>query len=112
MNEVRPDGKVEMIVAHEDGKVVQRFKSPQEYVVFDPPNAIAVAEALTAAAFKADTGLKPVGDTLKASLVQKHRDVLIPRIALMLGSMREDRLKSNGQLATSIMDSVCNEVFT
>jgi hypothetical protein len=112
MNEVCPDGKVEMIVAHEDGKVVQRFKSPQEYVVFDPPNAIAVAEALTAAAFKADTGLKPVGDTLKASLVQKHRDVLIPRIALMLNSKREDRLLSNGQLSLAIADAWCSEIFS
>jgi hypothetical protein len=112
VSETRPDGKVEMLVIDDGGKVVQRFKQPMEYVIFDPPNAIAVAEALTAAAFRADTGLKPIGETLKASLVQKHRDVLIPRIALMLGTMREDRLKSNGQLATALMDTFCNEVFT
>jgi hypothetical protein len=105
------DGSVQMVIRLEDSKVVQRFERPMLFVKYDPRNAVDIAKALTGLAFEADTGLKPVGETLKADLVQKHRDVLIPRISLMLNSLREDKLKSNGQIALSIMDAVCGEVF-
>ena len=74
--------------------------------------ALSVAEMITQMAFEADTKLKPVGETLKASLVEKHRERLIPRVALMLGSMREDKLKTNGQIALDIVDAACKEIFT
>lgn len=105
------DGSVEIAVGHESGRVFLRFKEPMHWIACDPGNAIQIAEAMTAAAFEADTGLKPLGPALKASLVQRHRDILIPRIALMLGTLRDDKLQSNGDVALKIMDSVCNEVF-
>ena len=105
-------GKVEMIIKQEDGKVIQRFRRPMEVIVYEPKNAVDVARAITDAAFLADTKLKPVGETLKAEIVQRHRETLIPRVALMLGSLREDRLKSNGQIAVTIVDALCSEVFS
>ena len=88
-----------------------RFKEPMHWIACDAKNAIQIAEAMTAAAFEADTGLKPIGPALKASLVQKHRDILIPRIALMLGSLRENKKLTNGDVALKIRDSVCSEGF-
>ncbi len=99
-------------MGQESGKVFMRFKEPMHWIACDPGNAILIAEAMTAAAFEADTGLKPVGPALKASLVQKHRDILIPRLALMLNTLREDKTLSNGQVALKLMDAVCSEVFS
>lgn len=81
-------------------------------VSLDPPAALHMAEQLTAMAFEADTSLKPVAPTLKATLVAKHREKLLPRVALMLNTLREDRSRSNAQLAETIIDQVFSEVFS
>ncbi len=99
-------------VKREGGKVILKFDRDVNYIESDPQNAIDIAEAMTAAAFEAMEKLKPVGETLKASLVEKHREKLIPRVALMLGSLREDRKKSDGQIAVSIIDSIFSEIFS
>lgn len=79
--------------------------------VLDPNECQIIAGAMADAAFEADTSLKPLAPTQKAARVELHRDVLIPRIANMLGSLREDRLKSNGELALAFVDVMCAEVF-
>ena len=80
-------------------------------MVLDPPTAMIAAHKLTDMAFEADASLKPIGDSLKASLVEKHRSILIPRIALILNTQRERKKISNELLAKQIMDAVCAEVF-
>ena len=118
MSDIRTD--LFMQVVEREGKVLLLFSRQQDgelvsestdHFMLPPQDAINVAEVLTQMAFEVDTGLKPVGPALKASLVQKHRDILIPRIATMLGSLRENRLLSNGDVALKLMDAVCNEVF-
>jgi len=105
------DGAITMAVGVEDRHVVVKFHRPTEFIRFEPKNAQDIAEAITTAAFQADTSLKPVAETLKATLVQKHRDILIPRMMVMLNSMREKKTMSNGQLAMAMMDAFCHEVF-
>jgi hypothetical protein len=105
------DQAVEMIISIEKGRVLQQFKEPMREVFYDPQNAIDVACAMTDAAFEARDGLKPAGATLKAELIQRHRDKLVPRIALMLASMREDKLRSDGYLAEQFVSTVLSEVF-
>lgn len=78
----------------------------------DPETALVAAQCLTDMAFEADASIKPVGLALKASLVEKHRTVLIPRIASMLNSLREMKTVTNEQLAVQIMDRFCSEVFS
>jgi len=111
---------LEMQVVHKDGKVVMLFSRREsgdlkpaftDHMSLPPQTAIHAAQASTDMAFEADTNLKPVGPTLKASLVQQHRDKLIPRINVMLNSLRENREVTNGQLALQIMDTVCAEIF-
>ena len=100
-----------MVVGHEDGKVFVRFKRPMELVVFDPQNCIDVARCMTDNAFEARDGVKPVGDTLKAELVERHRMTLTARVALMLGGLREDKNVSNGKVAQDIVEACLKEIF-
>lgn len=104
------DGNVEMVIDRRDGKVIQRFKHPMAEVIYEPQNAIDVAMAMTDAAFEARDGVKPVGDTLKAELVERHRMTLTNRIALMLGTMRRST-KTDGQVAQAVVEAALKEIF-
>lgn len=119
--DIRPDILTQVV--QREGKVVLLFSRRHEssgamvpektdHFMTDPQGALAMAECLSAMAFEADTNLKPVGETLKASLVQRHREVLAPRLALMLNSQRENRTISNAQLARQMLDAFCSEVFS
>jgi len=102
---------VEMIIDKREGMVIQRFKHPVEEVVYEPQNAIDVARAITDAAFEARDGMKPVGDTLKAELVERHRFTLTNRLALMLGTLRRDNKKTDGQVAQAMVEACLKEIF-
>ncbi len=91
--------------------MILKFDRDVGHIEVEPQNMLDMAECMVAAAFEARDGIKPVGKALKASLIEKHRDVLIPRLALMLRGMREDKLKTDGYIALRIMDIVCNEIF-
>lgn len=103
-------GNVEMIIMHENGKVIQRFKHAVEYVEYEPQNCIDVAMAMTDAAFEARDGLKPVGETLKAELVERHRKTLTNRLTMMLATLRHGD-KTDSKLAQMLVDTVLKEVF-
>ena len=105
------NGSVEMVIGIDDGMVYQRFKHPMQVVLYEPKNLLEICEALAKAAFEARDGIKPLGDTLKAELVERHRMILTQRIALMMNSMREDKKISNGKLAQEIADVMLREVF-
>lgn len=107
---VRREGHVVLLFSRrENGELV---RAETDNLNLTPTAALVAAEMLSAMAFEADTSLKPVGETLKASLVERHRDKLIPRVALMLANLREDKTASNGEIAVKIMDVVCSEVFS
>lgn len=105
------NGKVEMVIGHEGGKVFQRFKKRMEVVLYDPENAIDVARAITDHAFECRDGVKPVGDTLKAELIERHRKTLTTRISLILNSTRENRTVSNLKLAQQLVEICLAEIF-
>lgn len=106
-------------VGNDGGKVVLLFSSDPQgnhpveinrwYV--DPAEAIPITEAIARHAFEADTSLKPVGDSLKASLVERHRMTLTQRLSVMLNSMRDDKSITNGKLAQNMVDAMLKEVF-
>jgi len=116
-----PTRDIETQVVHRDGKVMLLFsrrdgagelkKAQTDNIILDPESALAAAELLSSMAFEADTTLKPVGPSLKASLIEKHRDRLIPIIATILRTYINAK-KSPGQMAVSIMDEVCKEIFS
>jgi len=99
---------VSVAIKRSENLVVMAFDRDIGYLELPPDQAIAIAEAITNNAFEIDTGLKPVGETLKATLVDRHRDKLIPRINLMLSNKQ----KSDGLMAKEIIDVVFSEIFT
>ena len=105
------DGMVEMVLDIRDGKVVQRFKEPMLEVIYDPPNMVDIARTMTDMAFEADTSMKPVGDTLKAELIERHRMVLTQRVANILNTVRNNPKITNGQAAQDIVDKCLSEIF-
>ena len=110
MQVVGRDGQIHLLFSRE----VEGELRPAEVdnMRIPPDQAVAMAQVLTDLAFEADTSLKPVAPTLKASLVEKHRQKLIPRIVLMLNTLRENKHFSNEKIATQVMDAVCSEVFS
>lgn len=102
---------VEMMVGNENGKVVVIFNEPTQRIEFDPQNCIDVARCMTDNAFEARDGVKPVGDTLKAELIERHRMTLTQRLSLMLGTMRQDRLITDGVLSQRLVEACLKEIF-
>lgn len=107
----RSDGKVEMVIGHENGQVFMRLKKRMDLILFDPQNAIDVAGAMADHAFESRDGVKPVGGALKAELVERHRKTLQTRIALILNSTRENKVVTNQKLAQQIVDACLAEIF-
>ena len=103
---------VSVAIKADGGKVIIKLDREVSYIEIDPDNMLDMVEAMTAAAFEADTTLKPVGETLKASLIEKHRDVLLPRVTLLIGGMRNDIKKSNGEMAVTMIDVIFSEIFS
>ena len=112
MTDVVNSGAIEMAIGNEGGLVIQRFKEPMLEVRYEPENAINVAQAFTDNAFVCRDGVKPVGETLKAELVERHRMKLIQSIAFIFNSTREDRNKTNGALAKIVVDTCLTEIFS
>lgn len=102
---------VQVAVRSEGGKVILKFDSDINYLEMEPENCLLITEAMATAAFEARDGMKPVGPALKAEIVERHRMTLTQRVALMLNTLRDDRTKSNGQVARDIVDVMLAEVF-
>jgi len=80
-------------------------------MVLDPETALMASQVLADMAFQADDGLK-MPEAQKLALVEKHRAKLLPRLTVMLNSLREKKTVSNEQLARQALDAFCAEVFT
>jgi hypothetical protein len=112
---------IEMQIAARDGKIVLLFsrrkpngelvKAKTDNFDFEASHATRMAQLICDLAFEIDTTLKPLGDTLKVELAERHRITLTHRIAIVLGTLREDKLKSNGMLAKELVDIMMKEVF-
>lgn len=101
----------QMAIGPMDGMVVLRFREPMEQVAFPPAMAIEVAESFTSAAFEADTGLKPVSDSLKAELIEKNRKICVKRVERILDTLRSSPRYSNEDVAKQIIDRVFGVVY-
>ncbi len=103
---------VQIAIKNERGLVILKFDRDVSYIEIEPQNCLDVAEAMVENAFEARDGMKPVGPALKASLIESHRDKLVPRLTLMLASMRENRSKTDGYIAMQMVDAVFSEIFS
>jgi hypothetical protein len=77
----------------------------------DHDECVEIARAMAHAAFEVETGTQPVGDALLPSLIEQHRMKLTQRFSLMLATMRQDKVMTNGQIAQRLVDAALQEVF-
>lgn len=110
------DSKVEMVLDIREGKVIQRFKDEMREIVYDPENALAVAMHMADLAGEIQGGDKTIpgvtaGKALKDELIERHRMTLTRRVALVMGSIRKDVKRTDGQAAQEIVDIVLKEIF-
>lgn len=106
-------------LVHDQGKAIILFSESPEFLepvridrwVMDPQEGLVIAEHLAQTCFEARDGVKPVGAALKAEIVERHRMTLTHRVALMLGTLREDKNKSDGQVAQAVVEACLKEVF-
>jgi len=80
-------------------------------MVLAPETALMASQALADMAYEADDGLK-MPQAAKLAMVEKHRAVLLPRLTVMLNSLRENKVVGNEQLARQALDAFCAEVFS
>ena len=107
------------MIGHEGGQVAVAFSRTPEFNapvaidrwIMDPVECLEITEAMATAAFEARDGVKPVSSALKAELVEKHRMKLTARVAVMLGTLREDKTRSNGRVAQDVVDACLLEIF-
>ena len=103
---------VNIAVRASKGQVALVFPHPLERIDIKPEVAIDIAEAIAAAAFECNNpGVKPVGDVLKAELIERKRKQLIVTLAHSFNSLREDRNVSHLTLAQHCVETCFREVF-
>lgn len=105
------DQNIHMAIKGHQGKVVVEFDKDVQQWVMDPENCLLIAEAMAKAAFECQGGVKPAGPALKASIVERHHSKMVPRIALMLTGMRNNKTKTDGYIAEQIVATLLAEVF-
>ena len=113
---------LDMQIAAREGKIVLLFSRKDsdgnrqpalvDHFSFPARDASDMMQMLGDLAFEIDGTLKPAGDAVKVALVQRHKDKLVPRIAMVLQTLREDKKLSNGQLAIKLIDIIFSEVFS
>ena len=120
MNEtIQQDDGVWARVGVDNGQVMVLFsgdyegKNPTEVSSWrmDPKQALAICEAIATTAFYADSGLKPVGPASVAMITESKRMLLTQRFSLVLGTVRADKLVSDGKLAQDLVDIALKEVM-
>lgn len=114
--------------------VVVHFDQPVgEFAPFEPIGAVDIGAKMLANAAVAERGaadavikacmvlvdhvyeargdLKPAGGALKHELTERHRRTLTRRLEVMLNSARENKTKSNHELAKTLVETCLKEVL-
>ena len=112
MQIVARDNAVHLLFSRTNSDSVGPVPALTDNMLIDPETAMLAAGLMAEMAFEADPGLKPIGPKLKASLIETHRAKLIPRLKVVLNSLREKKTVSNEQLGIQLLDIFCHEVFT
>jgi hypothetical protein len=90
--------------------VVLRFQKAVEWVALDAETARQCAESIARCAYEVHYGAPP--PTGKSVVSDAKREMLVKRLALMLGSFaRQPRMPSNGAMAVQLVDTILAEVL-
>lgn len=111
MQIVARDKSVLLLFSRKPSDGADLLPAQTDNMVLDPETALMASQLLADMAFQADDGLK-MPQAQKLALVEKHRAKLLPRLTVMLNSLREQKTVSNEQLARQALDAFCSEVFS
>jgi hypothetical protein len=111
MQVVARDGQIHMLFSEPDkrGELVPAYTSN---FLMSASDALVCSTMLADMAFEVETSLKPMGNTVKAELMNRHRAKLIDRLQVMLNSLRERKTTNNRNLAKQLVDEMMHEVFS
>lgn len=105
----KDDGRTEVALTQEGGKVVLRFPRPRQWVAFDPENAVALAEGMSRAAYQTRFGHLANPNGPAPAMTQQIRDRLVNTVALMIASMQRDG-KPPRRIAEEMVDHILSRV--
>lgn len=101
------DGKTEMIINAEGGKVIVRFREPRLWVAMDPANAVGIGKHLIDCAV--DCGANVEIKVPRRKISQEKRDALITRATHVFRSMSE-RGRPPAAIARHVVDSIMSAI--
>lgn len=113
--ELKGDGKTEVAIGVNSGRVIWRFPQAVTWVAHDPQNAFDIAEATARAAHEARFGTKAPSDgsyiaqQVKARVTEDLRNRMVIRAAVMMRSLvRQER--DPDYIARQLVDTIFSEV--
>ena len=102
------DGKTQVVVGEENGRVVLRFPKAIDFVAFDPENARQVGEAMAKAAYHLHTGLTaPQG---RSALSAELRMRLVTRATHIIRNLTDKKILP-GRISQEVVDSILSEIY-
>lgn len=101
------EGAVEMAIGPDKGRVLVRFKTPQEQIAFDPSNAVAMAKHIIDCAVAC--GAKVELQVPKRKITERQRNTLVQRSELVMRSMLEKGRRPR-QIAYQLVDTILSAV--
>jgi len=102
-----PEGAVEMIIAPEKNRVIQRFQRPMLYVAYERDNAAYVGKSLIDAAVA--IGAKLVINVPRKKITREQRDALVTRAFHVHRSMTEQK-RPPMLIAKHVVDSILSAI--
>jgi hypothetical protein len=108
--------RIEMVIDIFEDKIIQHFgEEHHQYVEYDADSAMDVAIHLAdlSTKLRGDKHVpgKHMGKELKDEIIERTRMKLTQRLSIVLGTLRKDVKKTNGQAAQEIVDICLSEVF-
>lgn len=101
------EGRTEMVIFVQDGKVIQRFARPMLFVAYDPSNAAELANVFLNRA--KDAGAKIVVNVPRRKISRETRDVLITRAIHVYRSMTEQK-RAPALIAQHVVDTILSAI--
>lgn len=106
--EQQGDGRTEMAIGIDRGRVVIHFPQPVKLVAFNPPNAVAVAQQLLTSA--TECGYEVTLQLPKRKIRDEDYAKLLARAALVIRSL-EEKNRPPAHVAREVVDVILSAVL-
>lgn len=110
------DGKTEVAIGIERGRVLMIFPKAIQWIGLDPENAIGIAGNMAKCAYEVkmntpadDVALSQIFGEIRKEVTREHRKTLVNRVILMMRSMEEQK-RPPLYRAEAIVDQILSAV--